>query len=61
MKATRFFTKADFICEYAGDLISYKEAKERESKYENQNAVGCYMYYFMFKNERMWYVLELEK
>ena len=40
--------------EYAGDLIDLKEAKEREDKYKKEEDVGCYMYYFNFKNKSNW-------
>lgn len=49
--STRSFLKGDFIVEYAGDLITYKEAKKRESEYGKDAAIGCYMYYFDFKSK----------
>lgn len=42
------------MCEYAGELLNMKEAAEREKEYENDESVGCYMYYFMFKGEKYW-------
>lgn len=50
--ATKSFKRGDFIVEYAGDLIDIKQAKEREENYSKQKDVGCYMYYFNFKNKQ---------
>lgn len=50
--ATRPFNKNEFICEYAGDLISYKEAKKREKTYSDDKDIGCYMYYLEHKNTK---------
>jgi len=49
--ATRAFAKGDFIVEYAGDLISLREAKKRETNYAKDAAIGCYMYFFEFKGK----------
>lgn len=50
----RKFTRGQFVCEYAGELIDYHTAKEREKLYEGKTEFGCYMYYFTFKNKKMW-------
>lgn len=50
----RKFTRGQFVCEYAGELIDYQTAKEREKLYEGKTEFGCYMYYFTFKNKKMW-------
>ena len=40
----------DFVVEYAGDLITPKEAEVRNEKYsKNTDKYGCYMYYFLHK------------
>ena len=45
------FAKGEYVCEYSGDLISTRDAKEREEGYileDYQNGVVepmCYMYY----------------
>lgn len=57
MVATKDFHRGDFIVEYAGDLISIDEAKEREANYAKDPTKGCYMYYFSFKNKKYWYML----
>jgi histone-lysine N-methyltransferase SETD8 len=44
--ATKDFKKNDFLVEYAGDLISLKEAKEREAQYIRNQLPGGYLYYF---------------
>ena len=41
----------DFLCEYAGDVISHSEAKEKEKAL---SAGRCYMYYFKYKGEALW-------
>ncbi|EDO37682.1 predicted protein, partial [Nematostella vectensis] len=50
--AVKYFSRGDFVCEYAGELIDYNTAKEREQKYSEKAEVGCYMYYFSFKNKK---------
>ena len=50
--ATKTFNKEEFIVEYAGELISYQEAKKREKKYSEDSAIGCYMYFFEFKSKK---------
>lgn len=47
---TRPFQKGEFVVEYIGDLITVAEAKEREQIYAEDDATGCYMYYFKHKN-----------
>ena len=54
MISTRPFSKGELICEYSGELISYEEAKEREEQYQENPSVGCYMYYFEYKNKKLW-------
>lgn len=48
------FSKGDFLCEYAGERITEKEAKKREEKYSQDPSVGCYMYYFTHKTSKWW-------
>ncbi|XP_015790160.1 histone-lysine N-methyltransferase set-1-like [Tetranychus urticae] len=43
--------KNEFVCEYAGDLVKFSEAKIREKNYENEH-LGCYLYFFNFKGKR---------
>ncbi|CAK8686150.1 unnamed protein product [Clavelina lepadiformis] len=50
--ATKQFVHGEFIVEYVGDLITWKEAKKREVKYASDTNVGCYMYYFNSKAKR---------
>ena len=49
--AKRMFERGEFVCEYAGDIISYKLAKKREEIYSNDPTVGCYMYFFEYKSK----------
>ena len=42
--------KDEFVVEYAGDLITPKEAEKRDAKYSaNTDKYGSYMYYFVHK------------
>jgi [histone H4]-lysine20 N-methyltransferase SETD8 len=50
--ADKPFYKDDFIVEYAGELIPYQEAKDREKKYSEDPTIGCYMYFFEFKTKK---------
>jgi len=50
--AVRSFSKGEFVVEYAGDLISIDDAKDRESKYSMDTSKGCYMYYFKHKGKQ---------
>lgn len=50
--ATRDFERGDFICEYAGEMISYKQAKKREEMYAQDSKIGCYMYFFEYKSKQ---------
>ena len=52
--STKPFRQGDFVVEYYGDLIDVKEAKEREAEYARDTSIGCYMYYFQFKNKQYW-------
>jgi [histone H4]-lysine20 N-methyltransferase SETD8 len=49
--AAKYFAKGEFVCEYAGEMISYALAKEREAKYSNDSSIGCYMYFFEYKSK----------
>ena len=48
------------MCEYSGELIGEKEAKRREEQYSEDPSVGCYMYFFIHKTSKWWYVLVAE-
>ena len=50
--STRAFAKGDFVCEYAGELISVQEARAREIKYAEDPEIGSYMYFFSYKNKK---------
>lgn len=51
---TKTLKKGDFVVEYAGDLVDIEEAKRREAFYSHFENVGCYMYYFKYKNKAYW-------
>jgi len=50
--ATRNFERGEFVCEYAGEMISYKVAKKREEIYATDSSIGCYMYFFEHKSKQ---------
>ena len=52
----RSFEKGEFIVEYRGDMISSNEAYDREAKYAEDPAAGCYMYFFVHAAKNYWYV-----
>ena len=43
---TKKFLRNDYIVEYAGELLTQSEAKQRENLYGCNHHIGCYMYYF---------------
>ena len=55
--ATKDFKKGDFVCEYAGELISGQDGIKREKKLlrnpQHDNS-KCYMYFFMWKDKKFW-------
>ena len=57
--AKRSFTKGEFICEYAGELITHVEGQHRDQVYAKDPLTGHlgYMYYFQFEhphNKKWW-------
>jgi histone-lysine N-methyltransferase SETD8 len=50
--ATQCFERGQFLCEYAGETISYKVAKKREEIYAADKSIGCYMYFFEYKSKQ---------
>jgi len=50
--STRRFERGEFVCEYAGEMISYKLAKKREELYAHDSSIGCYMYFFEHKSKQ---------
>ena len=54
VESNNFIPRGQYICEYEGILRSKKEAGEMEKKYEKDDRVGCFMYYFNFKEEKYW-------
>eukprot|EP00049_Salpingoeca_infusionum_P020871 m.365473 g.365473 ORF g.365473 m.365473 type:complete len:302 (+) comp31519_c0_seq1:79-984(+) len=57
--ASRDFSKGEFLCEYAGDLIDYQHALQREKEYAQQAALQgkdemmCYMYFFQHEGQKI--------
>ena len=51
--AKKYFTRREFVCEYAGEVIDMKEAKKREEEYGHASA-GCYLYYITHKSTKLW-------
>jgi len=52
IKASRRFVKADYIVEYAGDLLSESDALLREAEYQGDPTKGSYMYFFEYKGKQ---------
>ena len=52
--STRAFKKGELVCEYHGELISCEEATQRENVYLKKSEIGCYMYYFIHKDKKLW-------
>jgi histone-lysine N-methyltransferase SETD8 len=49
--ATSSFARGQFVCEYAGEILSYSQALQREAKYGQNPSIGCYMYFFEHKSK----------
>jgi SET domain-containing protein len=47
--AVREICKSEFIVEYKGELVSDKEANERE-----QQTDSVFRYFFRFNNKKLW-------
>lgn len=54
--STNPFRKGAFVVAYHGELITADSAKWREAKYSKKRSIGCYMYYFTWRNKNYWYV-----
>lgn len=54
MVATKRFLRHEFVIEYAGELLTSAEARDREDKYAEDTGAGCYMYYFQYNNQQYW-------
>ena len=53
--STQDIPKNTFICEYVGELITWKQAVIREEEHEKAgNTERCYMYYFPHKGVKLW-------
>ena len=52
--SSHFIPKGTYVCEYSGELLTKEEALLKEAQYDNDETVGCYMYYFQFKGEQYW-------
>ncbi|CAH1801639.1 unnamed protein product [Owenia fusiformis] len=50
--SSKKFERGDFVIEYKGDLIDLSTAKGLEKKYSEHSNIGCYMYYFNFRNKQ---------
>lgn len=50
--AARKMKKGEFVVEYAGDLLTMEEGRDRETEYQRDTDIGCYIYFFSFKGKR---------
>lgn len=48
--------KGSFLVEYAGELLSKKEAEERERAYQAEGLMDGRSLFFNFKGRKYWYV-----
>lgn len=56
VRATRKFSKGEFVLEYAGDYISTaKEYKARLQMYNEQNVLGSFFFEFKHFNQSKWW------
>ena len=54
--AVRGFTKGEYVCEYAGELVTHAEGKKRDKVYGKDSATAhlSYLYYFEHQNKKWW-------
>ena len=58
--AAQGFAKGEYVCEYAGDLITKAAASKREQQYlaeaaeQGQSEMMCYMYFLKHKGKDWW-------
>ena len=52
--AKRAFAKGEFLLEYKGELVSEKEACDREAAYPAN--VGSFLFFFKHGSKSLWYV-----
>lgn len=50
---TKDFHAGDFLLEYAGELISHRQALKREQEYSETD--GSFLYFFRHNNKVLWY------
>ena len=50
--ALRNFAEGEFLLEYQGELISYKEGSRRMAEYPQH--LGSFIYLFNYKNKKFW-------
>jgi histone-lysine N-methyltransferase SETD8 len=50
--ALRDFSKGEFLLEYDGELLSYKEGARRMKEYDEN--IGSFIYLFTFKDKKFW-------
>jgi histone-lysine N-methyltransferase SETD8 len=49
--ATEALKRGDFVLEYSGELLSGREARERDLAYSHDYSLGSYLYFFKWKNQ----------
>ncbi|KAF2355192.1 SET domain [Trinorchestia longiramus] len=48
---TKPFSRGEFVVEYVGELVPHDIAIAREQAYEDDESIGCYMYFFRHEDE----------
>ena len=46
------FERNEYVCEYAGELITCKEGEAREARYRLDEEIGSYIYFFRYSEKR---------
>ena len=57
---TRQFKKGELLCKYSGRLLSHKEGIKKEREYAKDPNIGCYLYFFKYRNKTFgqWHMLD---
>jgi hypothetical protein len=61
LKTNEMIKRGVFVIEYGGELISWSEAEMREGIREDDESIGCYMFYCQSGRKKIWYLIQLLK
>lgn len=54
----KIFEPGEFLLEYRGIIMTKLDAEALELKHA-KNGEGCFMFFFSFEGEQMWYVFHI--